>query len=545
MPTVPVRGVGGVGVISDIASQDAPAISWTDAMNVRFSDGVMSRYSVFKRLDSPVNYGLHSTLSRHPTGCCNGWSTGEGGLVVVTSSGFIAETIGATTTTVSPIGTLAPSDKQPTFCTLGGLTYINQESNVPCYREQPSSGRFQALNGWSAADRCASLRSFKDFLIAIHVTKAGVEYPAMVKWSDAAQVGQPPSNWDSTLPSSMAGENIINDVSGPLIDGLTLGDSFMIYGNYQTFRMDYIGQPYIFRFQKLFDDQGVMSKNCVVEVDGRHYVFGRTDIFAHDGMTKTSIVNTRVSRKLFSEIDENLLERCFVYHDRKYGEIVFCYPSNDDTAAWRVSDTYGCNKGAVYNYRFNTWTFIDLPGIVGATEVSVSVTRTWVDFTDSWNRGVAAWSSLTNKSPKHLVVVGAGNEALSKGALPYYVDPLIGGALANPVDMSVMHPAFALSESRDLDELNMPLLGRKVVTRIVPQCSIKSENSSYSMSVGMSKNPGDSTMWLRSKLFSSTSINRYDCRASGQYVSIRVDIPSGSHVEFSGYDITVEQLSGR
>ena len=38
---------------------------------------------------------------------------------------------------------------------------------------------------------------------------------------------------------------------------------------------------------------GLINENCVVEVEGKHYCFGRDDIIVHDGTTKQSIADER------------------------------------------------------------------------------------------------------------------------------------------------------------------------------------------------------------------------------------------------------------
>ena len=38
--------------------------------------------------------------------------------------------------------------------------------------------------------------------------------------------------------------------------------------------MEFVGGQFIFNTRKLFNDAGVINQNCVVEADGRHYVFG-------------------------------------------------------------------------------------------------------------------------------------------------------------------------------------------------------------------------------------------------------------------------------
>lgn len=245
MPIVPVRGVGSVGVITDVEPQDAPLLAWTDSNNVRFSNGKISRYSIPKWVLSDYTY------SKVPTAVFDGGGLeADGYLITCFSDGSMEQLNGETVTDVTPTGTLGTSLEHYTVSRLGGVTYASRYVDVPVYRPRPSDGAFAPIPGWDINDRCYSLRSYKDFLIALNVVKSGVTYEAMVKWSNAAQFGAPPADWDVNDDASLAGETVLNDATGPILDGLTLGRSFFIYGSEQVWRMDYINEPFIFAFDE-------------------------------------------------------------------------------------------------------------------------------------------------------------------------------------------------------------------------------------------------------------------------------------------------------
>jgi hypothetical protein len=49
----------------------------------------------------------------------------------------------------------------------------------------------------------------------------------------------------------------------------------------------------VYAYRRLPFSAGAISTNCVVEVNNRHYVFGATDIWMHDGLSMTSIADRR------------------------------------------------------------------------------------------------------------------------------------------------------------------------------------------------------------------------------------------------------------
>lgn len=536
MPTIPIRGVGGVGVITDVNPQDAPEISWTDALNMRFAKGEMSRYSVFKYTDESYTY------SKVPVGISNIWPDSTSGFITVFSDGTMEEYRDGTARDITPTGSLSLNTSQVSWAFLGNIKYVNREGDVPAYISDYADTQYLPLSGWDSADRCKTLRSYKDFLIALNVTKGINEYEGMVKWSDATQNGAPPSNWDTALDSSLAGETILNDIRGPILDGFPMGDSFMVYGYDQVYRMDYIGAPFVFNITKAFDSFGAMAKNCVAEVDNRHYVFARDDILIHDGLQKQSISNKIVSDKMFSEIDYSKAARCFVYHDKNEHEIVFCYPTTD--AQWPSQALSGCNRAAVFNYDFNTWTFIDLPSVVATSVASLDASKTWESFTD-WSLENASWGSTAGVRNKNLLVCSAGNAGSSVDAKPYFVDRMFGGRLASTTALEVLWDAYAESANRDMDEVAPNLVGRKQVNCIAPQIRLSDTSHTLAMTVGTSPTPVGDIAWGRRKEFTGYASPKYNLRSNSRYLSFKVDIPSGSYAELSGFDLDIALVAGR
>ena len=49
----------------------------------------------------------------------------------------------------------------------------------------------------------------------------------------------------------------------PIVDGLSLRDTFIIYKQASVWRMDYVGGTYVMRFSKVLGTSGAMNRNCV------------------------------------------------------------------------------------------------------------------------------------------------------------------------------------------------------------------------------------------------------------------------------------------
>jgi hypothetical protein len=539
MSVIPIRGVGEIGIIADLLPYDVPFNAWNSGRNIRFKNKTISRASVFRKLNTPF------TFTGDPAVITDAAKSGaQGVLVSVQSDGVFRQLFNGVHSVVSPTVPWSATLERIVTARLGGVTYFSNPDNRPVYRADPAVGAFAYLPGWATNDRCASLRPYKDFLVALNVTKGSVNFENMIKWSDATQANSPPANWDTTSPSSLAGETVLNDARGKLVDGVTLGNSMILYGTKETYRMIFIGAPFVFAFEKAFDDLGVLSVDCVVEVDGKHYVFGNDAIYVHDGMAKVAISDNRVTERIYSRLDASKANRCFAFVNKMKSEVVFCYPSVGDDCAWRLSEITGCNEAVVYNYADNTWSFLDMPSVVSSAIAVTPIVTTWNDLA-TWDTLSSSWRAFDGSAPELTVVVSTGNATRGVGRTIYFYDDLFGGLLSNPVETALLWPAYVESSVKDSDELSATLSSRKLVRSITPQVMSKSADGHILVSLGSAKNPNTDVLWTGPRQFMLRDDYKCDFRVNGRYLLLKFEIPSSVDAEISGYDIDLDVISER
>lgn len=536
MPPIPIRGLGELGALPDLNPFDTPTSAVSQARNVRFQRGSLRTSYVFKDLANPVSF------TADPVHLI--YETLQGAIskpIYVTSDGQVREVSNGVTTDVGPVGGLGAISSSVSNTYLGQVSYINHVDRVPVFRG-PSASNYANLTGWAAGDRCLALRAYKDFLIAINVTKGAVKYPGMVKWSDAAQAGSPPANWDTALASSLAGENVLNDIRGYLIDGQTLNNSMILYGSSDVYRMDFVGAPLVFTFDRVFDDFGLVAGNCVASVDMRHYAFGLNDIVVHDGTTKQSITDNRVKRKIYSRLSMENRDRCFVHHNPNASEIYFCYPTKGDGVSLALEKTTGCNEAAVYNYSENTWTFVDLPGVVSMANASLPSVLTW-DKLAGWNAIGGNWLAMEGQ-PTTLPLCAITGNTPADGRLLFY-DDLRDGFVPNPVFTAYLYDGFVEIGLKDLDELGAELLSHKTIRSIHPQVSVLEEDGYVLIEAGAARHPRAEPDLSSPIRYLPWTQSKVDTKVSSKYVIIRFTIPAGVWAEISGFDLDLVVLSRR
>lgn len=272
---------------------------------------------------------------------------------------------------------------------LNGIACINSIANPPYFWHDGLGGAAQALPGQrSASTRYRILRPFKYHLIGLGVITATTDLPDELHWSDAADPGQVPATWVPG-PDNEAGDNVLSDENGAIIDGLALRDAFYIYKEDSVYEMTYVGGSSVFRFRKVFGTTGVLAANCIVRVGGSHVVLGNGDIYQHDGQNMKSIVDARVKEAFFAGIDNTAYATSFVCYNEPRNEVWFCVPAEGATApnvamVWNVTtDEIGYTVIPTADY--------GAPGIVTDDGSGIAVDD-WDTDTQSWADDITVWN---------------------------------------------------------------------------------------------------------------------------------------------------------
>jgi hypothetical protein len=176
---------------------------------------------------------------------------------------------------------------------LNGQLFLNDGANPPVTWnwDYATPSVMTDLAGWfGASDSCQSLRAYRDFLIAMDTNISGTRVNDEFRWSDRAPPGALPSAWGA-LSTNEAGSATLGDSPGRIVDGLQLGDSFMMYKPEAAYRMTEIGLPEVMAVRRASVTEGVMARNCVQTINNTHYVVGNQDIYQTDGVRSHSVIN--------------------------------------------------------------------------------------------------------------------------------------------------------------------------------------------------------------------------------------------------------------
>ena len=127
MPTLPIRGVGDVGVVTDISSAHLPANAFTRGKNIRFDEGAVVRAPVFRRVETNTTNKPRFIFSRLS-------ETGHGSIILVDDKFDIREyAAGNFTNKLTNTPALSSSLQPFTGTSLAEAIYINRSDRVPVY----------------------------------------------------------------------------------------------------------------------------------------------------------------------------------------------------------------------------------------------------------------------------------------------------------------------------------------------------------------------------------------------------------------------------
>src|SRR5690606_422831 len=142
------------------------------------------------------------------------------------------------------------------------------------------------LTNWPSNVLAKKVKAFGQFLVALNISDDSELYPHMVWWSSPAEVGDVPTSWDYTDPATQSGRRELTDVdAGVLVEGMMLRDALILYKDYSTHIMRFVGGVNVMKTDLLFASSGILAAKCVVPFNKgeKHLVATQDDIIIHNG----------------------------------------------------------------------------------------------------------------------------------------------------------------------------------------------------------------------------------------------------------------------
>jgi hypothetical protein len=322
----------------------------------------------------------------------------------------------------------------------------------------------------------------------------------------------------------------------------------LLYTESECIEMKFIGGDQIFAFKKLFDDGGMLARNCAIEFKGKQFVVGTNDIYVHDTSTKYSVATDAVQERLFDEIGSTNTENVKLFHNEIDSEIWVMYSE----ANVQDNTIFPLNRAAVFQYENNTWTFFSLPNVSGV-DLGVRPPNDVENFTRwddeettnvSWDSVITPWSGRNS---------GFGNQAI---VFSSYDQKFFLGDYAQQTDTIEQHvDRFVEKFGVDLSQVAGSEVDRWVhVNRILPIITT-TENSSVRFLISGSETQhlapsffnedGTVADGVDEYIFTPDSDYKVDCRQSWSYIAVRLEFLDPEPYQLSQMNFEVTKRGRR
>ena len=496
-----------LSIVEDVPASEVGPESWTQMQNFYMRVGYAQRISGVSQFfldwtDEALNIAnvFSATL--------NFWTVmGANTIQVMDQSGTVNDI--TPTVYVPPI---LPAET--TTSIINGFPVFNFRQDPPAFWDLQPGNIAVPLPGWPANTSCRSIRTFSNFLFALNMTEAGNEFPTKLRWSSAAEPGTVPQEWTAS-PTNNAGDASLADTAGGIVDAAPLRSIFMIYKQHATYSANFVGGSFVFTFKKFLTTSGIMARNCVTEALGQHVVMTDGDIIIHDGQNVRSLVDEKLRRFIFLQIDPTNFVNSFVFNYRAAKEVWICFPTQGFVEP---------NVAVIWDYAHDLLSIRELPetwshaqsGLVLATTAALdwdTQTDTWQESSGSWNRAQftgafeRVLASVAVSTPTGLTdPLGDGNSRL------LFVD-----------DTSTTRDDSAVvgQITRESLDLGTPE-ALKYVRRVWPRIE-GSTGTTIKVRLGVQDEPSEGISWEPQQDFRINEDDFLNFDSSGRYISVRFE----------------------
>lgn len=521
----PVSDMGAYGVISDIKPHELPPNAFTAAQNMRFRDGYAEKVDGDKQAFSfsPAIAPYHTQNVVVPGGTF--WV--YAGLTSIYATDGTTE---ANVSRASGGAYAATADKNWTGCVLGNIPILNNGVDAPQFWANPAlANKYANLTNWPSTTVCQTMRAFKNFLIAGHLTENGTEYPQMIRWSHPAEPGTIPSSWDYTDTTKDAGRITLSETNDKVIDSLALRDVHVIYKEFTTWGMQYLpGSRDIFRIYQMFNTFGCPTRRCAVRIEaGLHCVFTGDDLVVHDGQQAKSYLPGRLQRYLNLTINAANYRKIFMVCHYAKREVWLCYPT--DTATF-------CTEALIFNWKTGAIGFRALDNLAHA-EAGIFDVTTY----ESWDSDSATWESDTTQWDSDIIkpyqkALLSARPSSAQLIFASETEQYMGSNFTAVLERTGLGVPIGANKTPDIESV-------KFFKRFWPRIT-GTNGGTLSIEVGGQMFPDGPVTWQAAQTYTIGSTAKIDCRVTGRLLAFRITSTTAITWRLSGWEMEV-LLGGR
>lgn len=413
---------------------------------------------------------------------------------------------------ISPTPALTPTQgfNQWTGGELNGIVCLNNPYNNPIYWPGTMAQDCQYLPGWPAGTKAKVLRPFKYHLFALNVTDTNGIFSDLVVWSDAAEPGAVPQTW-TPAPDNQAGFFALAAGGGNIVDAVQMRDVLFAFMDSSTWAIQYVGGNAVFAARKVLETSGILAPNCAVEIKGSLVVLTDSDVIVFDGQQALSLIDKKMRRFLFSQLDPVNYRNAFVTKNWVESEVWVCIPTVGNVKP---------NLALVWSRDENAWGLRTINyscASAGLVSPNTGV-RDWDESAQSWDNASLIWDSSTYRVTSESILAAQGTTLQS-------VD---GDVTDNGV------PVVSYLQKVGLGLGNIQQ--RKLIKRVWPRMSGVT-GTVVDIRVGAHDEPNGQVTWADPVAFAIGADEKIDTFAEGRYMALEIASNSVQPWTLTGIDV--------
>jgi len=284
-----------------------------------------------------------------------------------------------------------------------------------------------------------------------------------------------------------------------------------------------VGGAFKYNFQVFLEAAGILAPRCVtLTTDGtQHVVATQDDVIAHNGNSVQSLLDKRMRRTLFNNIDDDNYLNSFIFTNPFSNEIWFCYPESGSTnpsraLVWAYKEgQFGALSEKSVNFRNAA------QGIIESAS-----NETWTTITDTWATTSLQWSQATRRK-----VVLCGTDATKF----YQLDEGTTDA-GTAISATLQRVGLSIIGKDRRGNWVTDFNSRKFVTRVW----ITASGGPINVRIGHQNVPDGSVTWSTVKVFTPATDKWVDVAISG--VAVAIEFSAAVHFRISSYKLELDVI---
>lgn len=285
---------------------------------------------------------------------------------------------------------------------INGYILVNNGRQKPFYVDIHSPlTPVKTYETWPDDLLCEVITSLEGILIGCGVINStGIFNKQLVIWSDVADPGTLPSNFEFANPASRAGFTTLEGDEFA-ITAIPLENRIQLYRSFSIYDISFVGGNSVLAFSRRQLQPNLIARNAVAPFRRSHFGIGDGYFFEYNGFDIAPLGKDVVTDYFFKNVNQDQLDLVTVVYDSALDQIVVAYPEGDVTH---------CNRALLLDLQKKIWKHRELDSVtslgLGFFPLPEDLVA-WEDLVPTWADWNETWIIDYNRSEKSSLVFGS------------------------------------------------------------------------------------------------------------------------------------------